>query len=123
MNPTEYLYTKDHEWISLSGDLGRVGITEYAQRQLGDVVFVELPEVGRVLKQGEQFGSIESVKAVSDLYCPMSGEVVEINLDTKNKPETINSDPYGSWMIVIKVSDSSELDKLVDNKEYEELIK
>ncbi len=123
MNPTEYLYTKDHEWISISGDLGRVGITEYAQRQLGDIVFVELPEVGRVLKQGEQFGSIESVKAVSDLYCPMSGEVVEINVDTTDKPETINSDPYGSWMIVIKVSDSSELDKLFDDKKYEELIK
>ena len=123
MNPTEYLYTKDHEWISISGDLGRVGITEYAQRQLGDIVFVELPEVGRVLKQGEQFGSIESVKAVSDLYCPMSGEVVEINVDTTDKPETINSDPYGSWMIVIKVSDSSEFDKLFDDKKYEELIK
>ena len=93
-------YTKDHEWIELAGDSGEVGITDYAQQQLGDVVYVELPEIGAKLKAGQSFGTIESVKAVSELYSPVTGEVVEVNNALKDKPETVNKDPHGSWMIV-----------------------
>ena len=103
--PDRYRYTKDHEWIELSGERGKVGITDYAQQQLGDVVYIELPEVGATLKQGQSFGTIESVKAVSELYSPVSGEVVEVNTPLKDKPETVNADPHGSWMIVVKLSD------------------
>ena len=120
--PTELKYTKDHEWIRLDEDTGQVGITDYAQEQLGDVVYVELPEVGRVLTQGEQFGSVESVKAVSDLYCPVSGEVVEVNSALETQPELVNKDPHGNWMIVVKLSKPDELDGLIDASAYEELI-
>ena len=121
--PAGYKYTKDHEWIELAGDRGKVGITDYAQQQLGDVVFMELPEVGKVLKAGQSFGTIESVKAVSELYAPVSGEVVEVNEALKSKPEAVNSDPHGSWMVVIKLSDASEAGALLDSVAYDALTK
>ena len=102
-------YTKDHEWIELAGDRGRVGITDYAQQQLGDVVYVELPEVGAKLKAGQSFGTIESVKAVSELYAPVAGEVVEVNAALKDKPEAVNANPHGSWMIVVRLADPAEV--------------
>jgi glycine cleavage system H protein len=116
-------YTKDHEWIELSGDRGKVGITDYAQKQLGDVVYVELPDVGTTLKQGESFGTIESVKAVSELYSPVSGEVIEANASLKDKPETLNSDPHGTWMIVVKLSNPAETAGLLDASQYADLVK
>jgi glycine cleavage system H protein len=116
-------YTKDHEWIELSGDRGKVGITDYAQKQLGDVVYVELPEVGTTLKQGESFGTIESVKAVSELYSPVSGEVLEANGALKDKPETLNADPHGTWMIVVKLSNPAETAGLLDASQYADLVK
>jgi glycine cleavage system H protein len=116
-------YTKDHEWIELSGDLGKVGITDFAQKQLGDVVYVELPEVGTTLKQGESFGTIESVKAVSELYSPVSGEVLEVNAALKDKPEALNSDPHGTWMIVVKLSNAAETAGLLDASQYAALAK
>src|SRR6266704_1077998 len=120
--PGGYKYTKDHEWIELSGDRGKVGITEYAQQQLGDVVYVELPEVGAQLKQGQSFGTIESVKAVSELYSPVTGEVVEVNAALKDKPETVNKDPHGSWMIVIRMTNAGESAELLDAAQYEKVI-
>jgi glycine cleavage system H protein len=120
--PTELKYTKDHEWIRLGDGTGQIGITHYAQEQLGDVVYVELPEVGRVFAQGEQFGSVESVKAVSDLYCPVSGEVVEVNSALETQPELVNKDPHENWMIVVKLSKPDELDSLIDADAYGELI-
>ena len=122
MYPPELKYTKDHEWIRLDGETGRVGITDYAQGQLGDVVFVDLPEVGRRFAQGEQFGSIESVKAVSDLFSPVSGEVVEVNASLANKPELVNADPHGAWMIALKLDAPDELDALLDNGAYAALV-
>src|SRR2546425_11547869 len=102
--PASFKYTKDHEWIELAGDKGKIGITDFAQQQLGDVVYVELPEVGTRLKQGQSFGTIESVKAVSELYSPVAGEVVEVNGALKDKPESINAEPHTSWMIVLKLT-------------------
>ena len=119
--PTGYKYTKDHEWIELSGDRGKVGITDYAQQQLGDVVFLELPKVGAKFKAGQSFGSIESVKAVSELYAPVSGEVVEVNAALKQKPETVNTDPHASWMVVFKLADAGETNGLMDASAYEAL--
>jgi glycine cleavage system H protein len=121
--PAGYKYTKDHEWIDNPGDRGKIGITDYAQQQLGDVVYVELPEIGTKLKQGQSFGTIESVKAVSELYAPVSGEVVDVNAQLKNKPESINSDPFGSWMIALKLTNPGEMASLLDAKQYQELIK
>jgi glycine cleavage system H protein len=117
--PAQYKYTKDHEWIEVSGDRGKVGITDFAQQQLGDVVYVELPEVGARLKQGQSFGTIESVKAVSELYAPVSGEVVEVNAALKDKPEAVNKDPHGSWMIVVRLADQGETGQLLDSATYE----
>jgi glycine cleavage system H protein len=122
MYPSDLKYTKDHEWIGVTGDQAHVGITDYAQQQLGDVVYVELPEVGRTLKVGEQFGSIESVKAVSDLYAPASGEVVEINGTLATTPEAVNQDPHGTWIIVLRLSDASELPALLDADGYGALV-
>ena len=123
MYPQDYRYTNDHEWIHAEGDRGRVGITDYAQKQLGDVVFLELPEVGRAFKAKEQFGTVESVKAVSELYCPVDGEVVEVNSALVAKPETINKDPHGeAWMIVLKVTDPAGLAALLDAKAYQALV-
>ena len=123
MYPQGCRYTKDHEWIQVEGDRGRVGITDYAQKQLGDVVFVELPELGRTLKAGDQFGTVESVKAVSELYSPVAGEVVEVNAPLADKPETINQDPHGAaWMVVIRLEDPSAAAALMDAAAYEALV-
>jgi glycine cleavage system H protein len=120
--PDNLKYTKDHEWIDLAGDRARIGITDYAQQQLGDVVFVELPEVGATLKQGQSFGNVESVKAVSELYAPVSGEVVEVNSTLKNKPETVNTDPHGTWMIALKLTSPAETQALLDAAQYAALL-
>jgi len=121
--PAGFRYTKDHEWIDLAGDRGKVGITDYAQQQLGDVVYVELPDVGLKVKQGQSFGTIESVKAVSELYSPVTGEVVEVNTALKDKPETVNKDPHASWMVVIKLADPGEAGALLDVTQYQDLVK
>ena len=121
--PAGFKYTKDHEWVEVSGDRAKVGITEYAQQQLGDVVYIELPDVGAKLKQGQSFGTIESVKAVSELYAPLSGEVVEVNAALKDKPEAVNKDPHGSWMIVVKMANPVEAGALLDPAQYADLTK
>ena len=123
MYPSDRRYTKDHEWVSVSGSLGRMGVTDYAQKQLGDVVFVELPEVGRNVQQGQACGTIESVKAVSELYSPVSGKVVEVNPAVSAKPETVNTDPHGSWLVVIELSNPKELDALLTSDQYADLVK
>lgn len=122
--PKDLLYTEDHEWIRIDEELAVVGITDYAQSELGDIVYVELPEIGTEINQGDSFGTIEAVKAVSDLYMPISGEVIEANESLNNNPEIINKDPYKEgWMIKIKFSDLTEREELLDNKKYEGLIK
>ena len=123
MYPSDLKYTNDHEWVRVEGDQAHVGITDYAQKQLGDVVYLELPDVGRTLKKGDVFGTIESVKAVSELYSPVSGEVAEVNGRLTEKPETVNSDPHGSWMIVVKVADPGETLDLLDAAQYTDLTK
>ena len=115
-------YTKDHEWIEVAGDRGRVGITDFAQQQLGDVVFVDLPEVGSKLTAGQSFGTIESVKAVSELYAPVTGEVVEVNGTLKDKPESVNSNPHASWMIVVRLANPAEVSGLLDAGQYTQLV-
>lgn len=121
MYPADLKYTKDHEWIRTGGGDAKVGITDYAQKQLGDVVYLELPAVGRALKKGEVFGTIESVKAVSELYSPVDGEVTQVNADLSQHPETVNSDPHGSWMIAMKVTGGQ--DDLLDAAQYMDLTK
>jgi glycine cleavage system H protein len=123
MYPADLKYTKDHEWIRLDGGEAAVGITDFAQRQLGDVVFVELPEVGRQLKQGEAFGTIESVKAVSELFAPVSGEVTAVNGDLGAHPEAVNSKPHETWMIRVRPTNPAEADSLLDVTAYSELVK
>jgi glycine cleavage system H protein len=123
MYPADLKYTKDHEWVRLSASEARVGITDYAQKQLGDVVYLELPEVGRTFKKGDVFGTIESVKAVSELYCPVGGEVTEINSKLVEKPEAVNSDPHGSWMIVLKTTGAGDAADLLDATQYTDLTK
>ena len=119
MEPQDYRYTKDHEWVKLEGDRGTVGITDYAQKQLGDVVFVELPDAGGAAEAGKRFGTVESVKAVSELYSPVTGALLEVNAALTQKPEIINTDPYGAgWMIVVKVADPSALSELMDAAQY-----
>ena len=119
MFPEDLRYTKDHEWVRVANDRGTIGITHHAQNQLGDVVFLELPAVGRGLKQHETFGTVESVKAVSELFAPVTGEVLEANSALAAKPETINSDPYGAaWMVVLKLSNPGELAGLMDAAAY-----
>jgi glycine cleavage system H protein len=121
--PAELKYTKEHEWAKREGERIRVGITEYAQEQLGDVVFVELPKVGAKVTAHKAFGVVESVKAVSDLFAPISGEVVEINAELPQKPETVNKDPYGKgWMIVVKPSSTAEWDQLLSAQQYEKFV-
>jgi len=123
MVPTDLRYTKEHEWVRLDGDLATVGITEYAAEQLGDVVFVELPDVGRVLEQFGAFGVVESVKAVSDLFAPVSGEVTEANPSLAGQPELVNSEPYGAgWMVKVRLADTSQVDELLDPAAYDALI-
>ena len=117
--PSDLKYTKDHEWIRVDGDTAEVGITEFAQQQLGDVVYIELPEVGRQVTAGESFGSIESVKAVSELFAPMSGEVVAVNQELGSHPEVVNSRPHESWMIKVKLSDPADAGALLDAAQYE----
>ena len=117
--PADLKYTKDHEWIRITGDSAEIGITDYAQQQLGDVVYVDLPEVGRTLKAGDSFGSIESVKAASDLFSPMSGDVTGVNPELKDHPEAVNSKPHETWMIRIKLSDPSAAASLLDSSQYE----
>jgi glycine cleavage system H protein len=121
--PAGLKYTKDHEWIEISGDRGRIGVTDYAQKQLGDVVYVELPEIGANLKQGESFGTIESVKAVSELYSPVSGEVVEVNNALKDHPETVNALPHDTWIVVLKLTRPDETATLLDAAQYSDLLK
>ena len=123
MYPDTLKYTKDHEWVSASDGIGRVGITDYAQKQLGDVVYVELPDAGTKVSQGESFGTIESVKAVSELFAPVSGEVVEVNPALRDKPELVNTEPHDTWMIAIRLSDPSEVDALLDAGAYDSLVK
>ena len=123
MYPSDRRYTKDHEWITVTGTLGRVGITDFAQKQLGDVVFVELPDVGRAVSQGEAAGTIESVKAVSELYSPASGKVVAVNPDLSTKPELVNNDPHGTWLYDIELSNPRDVDNLLNNDQYAELVK
>ena len=121
--PPNFKYTKDHEWIEVSGDRGKVGITDYAQQQLGDVVYIDLPEIGARVKAGQSFGTIESVKAVSELYAPLAGEVVEVNTALKDKPEVVNKDPHANWMIVIKMSEPAAAASLLDASQYADLVK
>jgi len=117
--PAAYRYTKEHEWISVDGTAGTVGITDYAQSSLGDIVFVELPKVGDVLEAGKIFGSVESVKAVSDLYSPVSGTVTAVNAALNDGPEKVNVDANNTWMLKLELKDTAELDKLLSAAEYE----
>jgi len=122
MYPDDRQYSKEHEWIKMEGDRGTVGITDYAQKQLGDVVYVELPDVGAKFAANEVFGTIESVKAVSELFSPVGGEVVEVNQSVVDSPEMVNKDPHGnSWLMVIKVDEATELGKLLTASQYQEL--
>jgi len=121
--PANYRYSKEHEWIEAKGDAATIGITDYAQQELGDVVFVELPAVGTKLTTGKTFGSVESVKAVSEIYAPASGEIVSANGELQNKPETINSDPHGAgWLVKMKLANPAELNGLMDAAAYEKYI-
>ena len=121
--PTDLRYTRDHEWVRVDGDEATVGITQYAADQLGDIVFVELPEAGRSLEESKAFGVVESVKAVSDLFAPLSGTVTSINEALAANPELVNSDPYGAgWMIKLKVTDTAEMVDLLDGRAYEDLV-
>jgi glycine cleavage system H protein len=123
MYPADYRYTKDHEWIKVEGSVGTIGITDYAQHELGDVVFVELPRVGAQIKTGQSFGTVESVKAVSDIFSPVSGEVVETNHLLSDSPEKINQDPHASaWLIKVKLADSKEVSPLMDATAYQAYI-
>ena len=120
MYPEGYRYTKDHEWIAVEGDRGKVGITDYAQKQLGDIVYLELPEAGRKLEAHGSFGTVESVKAVSELFSPVAGEVVAVNSALVATPETINADPHGqAWMIAVRVSDPKDIEELMDAAAYQ----
>ena len=123
MYPADLKYTREHEWIRIDGEQARVGITDYAQKQLGDVVYLELPAVGRVLEKGEVFGTIESVKAVSELYSPVAGEVVEVNSALAERPDAVNTRPHESWMIAVRVADPSQQQELLDAGQYTELTK
>lgn len=121
--PATLKYTKDHEWVIVDGDIATVGVTDFAQSELGDIVFVEVETEGETLSKEEVFGTIEAVKTVSDLFMPISGEIVEFNKDLERNPESVNSDPYGAgWMIKVKISDPSELEALLDSEGYKALV-
>ena len=123
MYPSDYRYTKEHEWVRVEGDVATVGITDYAQHELGDVVYVEMPKPGTKLNAGQSFGTVESVKAVSDIYAPVAGEVTEVNSALSDAPETINKDPHGAaWLIKLKLADPSEVAKLMNAAAYEAFI-
>jgi glycine cleavage system H protein len=122
--PKELRYSEEHEWVKTEGDKVRIGITEFAQSELGDIVFVELPEVGDEITANEPFGSVESVKTVSELYAPVSGKVVEVNEELNDSPEYVNDSPYEkAWMVIVEPTDASEVDKLMSAEQYEEMIK
>ena len=123
MYPSDLRYTQDHEWVRVAGSEATVGITDYAQKQLGDVVYLELPEVGRTFTKGDVFGTIESVKAVSELYCPVGGEVTDVNTALTERPEAVNSDPHNSWMVKLRISDAGDQRELLDAAQYTELTK
>jgi len=116
--PEDVFYTEDHEWAKADGDTVVVGISDYAQDQLGDIVFIELPEVGDSFEAGDEFGTLESVKAVSELYIPVGGEIIEVNEELNDSPELVNENPYGAWIIKIKSTDSNEIKKLLDHSAY-----
>ncbi|GGG66715.1 glycine cleavage system protein GcvH [Epilithonimonas arachidiradicis] len=121
--PSELKYTKDHEWIKVEGDTATIGITDYAQGELGDIVFVDVDTVDEDLNEGDVFGSVEAVKTVSDLYLPVAGTVLEVNADLEDQPELLNTDPYGKgWIIKLKVSDSADLSTLLSAEEYQEVV-
>lgn len=121
--PTELKYTKDHEWIKIEGDTATIGITDFAQKELGDIVYVEVETAGENLDKEEIFGTVEAVKTVSDLYLPISGEIIEFNESLESEPEKVNSDPYGEgWMIKVKIQDQDELDSLLSDEDYKTLI-
>ena len=121
--PANLKYTKDHEWVSLEGDIATVGITHFAQKELGDIVYVEVETLDQNLEKDEVFGTVEAVKTVSDLFLPLSGEIIEFNEALESNPEIVNSDPYGEgWMIKIKISNSGEIDSLLSSESYKELI-
>lgn len=122
--PKELRYSEEHEWVKTEGDKVRIGITDFAQSELGDIVFVELPEVGDEIKADEPFGSVESVKTVSELYAPITGKVVEVNEDLEDSPEFVNESPYEkAWMIIVEPSDASEIENLMTAEQYEDMIK
>lgn len=122
--PKEFKYSEEHEWVKVEGEKVRIGITHFAQAELGDIVFVELPEVGDELEADEPFGSVESVKTVSELYAPITGKVVEVNEELEDSPEFVNESPFEkAWMVVVEPSDKSEIDKLMDAEAYEKMTK
>ncbi|MFC5681682.1 glycine cleavage system protein GcvH [Flavobacterium sp. MAHUQ-51] len=121
--PANLKYTKDHEWVNIEGDVATVGITHFAQKELGDIVYVEVETLDQTLDKDEVFGTVEAVKTVSDLFLPLSGEIIEFNTGLEDAPELVNSDPYGDgWMIKVKISDASEIDSLLSSQAYKELI-
>jgi len=123
MYPEDYLYSKDHEWILIQDNIGTIGITDYAQHELGDVVYVDLPEVGDTFDAGEPFGSVESVKAVSEVFCPVGGEITEVNSKLEESPELINTSPHQkAWMIKIRITKNDEVKELLSAEEYEEYL-
>lgn len=124
MDLKDYKFTKDHEWVKVEGDTALIGVSDYAQKEMGDVVYIELPETGAEFGKGDACSNIESVKAVNDIYSPVSGEVVEVNTDLEDAPDNVNKDPYGAgWIFKIKISDTSELNDLLDSAQYEEYLK
>jgi glycine cleavage system H protein len=121
--PDDYLYTRQHEWVRVAGDIATVGISDYAQKELGDVVFVELPKLGDTFDTNEPFANVESVKAVSEVFCPLAGEIIEFNEELAEQPEKINEDPYGDgWFVRIKIVNPEELEELMDEEEYAEYL-
>ena len=116
------LYSESHEWVSKEGDIAVIGVSDYAQKEMGDITYVDLPEVGDEFSAGEEFGALESVKASSDLYCPVSGKVVEVNSELEDAPEKVNEDAFGSWIIKVEISDESDLDSLMDAAAYKTFI-
>ena len=123
MYPENFRYTKEHEWVRVEGDTGTVGISDHAQKELGDIVYVDLPKAGTHVEKGKSFGSVESVKAVSDIYAPVSGEVIEVNEALSNKPETLNEDPHGAgWLVKIKLSAPGEIQQLLSADDYQKYV-
>jgi len=121
--PAELKYTKDHEWVLVEGDTAKIGITDFAQKELGDIVYVEVDTLDQTLDKDEVFGTVEAVKTVSDLFLPLSGEIIEFNEDLESDPESVNNDPYGTgWMVVVKISNPSEIEELMSSEEYKSLI-